>query len=476
MNNFYHYIGIEEFAERGSGIVRFATAPDGLPLLTVVYQPQTAEQLLQSAALALGVETRVESRYAGTPLEPLVGDLDRILREHRVQRLPLPGGQATGGDDTLDVIVLPRPFRQLGGATLLERIFEKPGLSDDGTWSRPPNVTGASPDTRATQGPSATTFAPPPVTPPPTAVFAGAGANEPLPPKFIPGEARLGLSTDGRLAAIVRTERTGNGWPQYTFRRMFIEEALAAVPGSFCLGNYRRDTCTPEKIDVLNPVRYQELRSQNPDESWTWGVPRGALAPVILNVAADLARLHAAAEVHGDLKPANILLSADGVQVIDSLGLREGNRSPAMTRGWAAPEQILGGVVQFQTDQYAIGLMLLELTQGVLYGEEARISIPTGGRAVETHTVLRDPGVYIDPESAAVKSKHVDAWRDLIERCVRFEPGQRFESMEALMAALRPLVEGNSLTGEITVGMTFGRMVLGCLEGTSERQPCWLVG
>ena len=65
-----------------------------------------------------------------------------------------------------------------------------------------------------------------------------------------------------------------------------------------------------------------------------------------------------------------------------------GTRSPALTRSWAAPEQVLCRPVSGQTDQYPLGLMLLQLVEGALYGEEARVLIPVGGRNVEAHLTI----------------------------------------------------------------------------------------
>ncbi len=174
-------------------------------------------------------------------------------------------------------------------------------------------------------------------------------------------------------------------------------------------------------------------------------------------------------------KPSNLLLSRDGLWPIDSLQLAVGTRSPALTRSWAAPEQVLRFPVQFQTDQYPLGLMLLHLVEGVLYGEEAKVSIPVGARRVENHTVFRNPGVYIDGDTAPVDGRAVDAWRGLVERCVRFDAADRFPSMTALADALAPLLESETLSGHLEVSLSFGRLLLGN-DGTGPLTPCWLAG
>ena len=57
------------------------------------------------------------------------------------------------------------------------------------------------------------------------------------------------------------------------------------------------------------------------------GNPRYAdLAAVLRDLASQLGRLHERDEIHGDLKPANVLLTADAPEPLDSLQLAPGLR------------------------------------------------------------------------------------------------------------------------------------------------------
>ena len=110
------------------------------------------------------------------------------------------------------------------------------------------------------------------------------------------------------------------------------------------------------------------MKLERPDAYWFWIVPRQAIGRAIRSLAASLRKLHFKGEIHGDINPANLLATNRGLDPIDSLGLAEGDLSPAMTPGWAAPEQVAGFRVAAQTDQYPIGLMLLWLVGGAMYG------------------------------------------------------------------------------------------------------------
>jgi serine/threonine protein kinase len=79
-----------------------------------------------------------------------------------------------------------------------------------------------------------------------------------------------------------------------------------------------------------------------------------------------LAAVHGSGGVHGDLKPANVLLPPDGPQVTDA-GLARAAAATPLTRGGAlvgtlgylAPEQVVDGVAGPASDVFALGSVLL---------------------------------------------------------------------------------------------------------------------
>jgi serine/threonine-protein kinase len=89
-------------------------------------------------------------------------------------------------------------------------------------------------------------------------------------------------------------------------------------------------------------------------------------------VLSALAAAHAAGIVHRDVKPENVLLTADGrVKVVD-FGLARAQTASGHTRAglvigtvaYIAPEQVTGHVTDSRTDVYAAGVMLFELLTG----------------------------------------------------------------------------------------------------------------
>lgn len=77
-----------------------------------------------------------------------------------------------------------------------------------------------------------------------------------------------------------------------------------------------------------------------------------------------VAALHEAGVVHGDLKPANVLLDARGRPKITDFGLSRGATTtvttrPAGTPAYMAPEVSQGAIPDTRADVYALGLILL---------------------------------------------------------------------------------------------------------------------
>jgi tetratricopeptide (TPR) repeat protein/tRNA A-37 threonylcarbamoyl transferase component Bud32 len=171
-----------------------------------------------------------------------------------------------------------------------------------------------------------------------------------------------------------------------------------------------------------------------------------------------LAAAHAPGLVHPDYKPGNVLIGSDGRVRVGDFGLARASAggedtstanvlasalaeqraltgSLVGTPFYMAPEQYLGRPVDPRTDQFSFCVALSTALTGVhpFDGDtpEALVEAVTHGR-------LRPP---------ARPDRMPDWLRRVLERGLAFEPGDRYPSMEPLLAAL-----GRNPTRRLVVG------------------------
>jgi serine/threonine-protein kinase len=144
-------------------------------------------------------------------------------------------------------------------------------------------------------------------------------------------------------------------------------------------------------------------------------------------VAAGLAAAHAKGVVHCDVKPSNIMLTADGAQVFDFgiAAMVAASRDQAPddlvlgTPTYLAPEQLTAGRLTAATDVYALGILL--------YG------LLTGGApwAASTEAAMAAAHLVDDPADLPVRDGVTTTVADLYRRCLDRDPALRPTASEA---------------------------------------------
>jgi serine/threonine-protein kinase len=177
-------------------------------------------------------------------------------------------------------------------------------------------------------------------------------------------------------------------------------------------------------------------------------------AGYVLQACVAVAEAHALGIIHRDLKPANLYLTyrTDGTPLIKVLDFGVA-KAPAGTDdhsitqtqnvmgspGYMSPEQLRSTkTVDLRTDIWSLGITLYEL----VVGERPWTA--------ETVTAL---AVKVNNEPPAPMPSYVSAaYADVVMRCLRKDPDQRYPSVAELAAALAPFApeSGTRLAAGVT--------------------------
>ena len=184
---------------------------------------------------------------------------------------------------------------------------------------------------------------------------------------------------------------------------------------------------------------------------------------VFLDVCDAVRAAHRQLVVHRDLKPGNILVTADGnIKLLDFgiarlLGDHEDGTAThtalamrAFTPEYAAPEQIRGDRASTATDIYALGVLLFELLTGKRPLALAGQTIEAMERIVREQDAPRASSVIEARHAEHLSLRSLDRARReiagdldaIVSVALRKEPDRRYLSVDALMADIQRHLDG----------------------------------
>ncbi|MEM8964436.1 MAG: serine/threonine-protein kinase, partial [Acidobacteriota bacterium] len=165
-------------------------------------------------------------------------------------------------------------------------------------------------------------------------------------------------------------------------------------------------------------------------------LPLGFVIDVVAQIAEGLDYAHAKGVVHRDVKPANIIITADKQAKITDFGIARVNASNLTVEGqllgtpnYMAPEQIQGREVDHRADLFSLGVLLYELITGTK---------PFAGEnlTVVTHRIVHGE---FEPPDGMVRGLPPQLSK-VLSRALQKAPDERYQRGSEMADELRELL------------------------------------
>jgi predicted Ser/Thr protein kinase len=226
------------------------------------------------------------------------------------------------------------------------------------------------------------------------------------------------------------------------FRERFVREARAAGrlnhPGIVTVHDVGED---PETGLMYIAMEHVEGRDLKQILAAGQVLRASEVARIVADVAVALDYAHSLGVVHRDVKPANIILTADGTAKITDFGIARLETSNLTVDGqfigtpnFMSPEQITGKPVDGRSDIFSLGVVLFTLLTG---------RRPFGGDTMHEVTlrIVQEPS----PIPSTISTEIPAAFNPIVLKCLEKNPEKRFQTggelAKVLAALARSLVK-----------------------------------
>ncbi len=151
------------------------------------------------------------------------------------------------------------------------------------------------------------------------------------------------------------------------------------------------------------------------------------------DLATALGQAHRANVIHGDVKPANILVTAENQVKLGDFGVARfstqasGSGNLMGTPAYLSPEQIRGSSQDSRSDLFSLGIVLYQMSTGFR---------PFDGDSVEA--VCAQIVSSTPPPPSSYNPTFPRGFDEVVMRCLSKNPEERFPSAEAMAAAVYP--------------------------------------
>jgi serine/threonine protein kinase len=180
-------------------------------------------------------------------------------------------------------------------------------------------------------------------------------------------------------------------------------------------------------MEYVNGRTLQQVLAESP-------IPWPRACSWAADLATALGRAHHAGIIHGDVKPANIMITDEGEVKLSDFGIARfatqvsGSGRIMGTPAYLAPEQIMGEPYSTRSDLFSLGIVLYQMLTGVPPFDGSSVA------AVCAQILTADP-VPPSRRSPALPS----GLDHIVMRCLAKKAEDRYPSGDALAASLYPL-------------------------------------
>jgi serine/threonine protein kinase len=255
--------------------------------------------------------------------------------------------------------------------------------------------------------------------------------------------SRVDKARDTLIGRIVALKTFLHGFGSGDVQKQFLREAqiIGRLAHPFIVGLYdvgtNADGVPYFVMEYVDGRTLEKVLDDGP-------LPLEKAALWATDLAAAIARAHRAKVIHGDIKPANILITKEGQVKLGDFGIARfatqvSNSGVLMgTPAYLSPEQIQGNAQDTRSDLFSLGIILYQMTTGVQ---------PFSGSSVSA--VCAQIVAIMPPPPSHHNSSLPAAFDRIVMRCLAKDPADRYATAEALGASLYPFAHAQEMAAVI---------------------------